>query len=61
METYWSEIEYRFEYRYPQSDSSNPPLKGGFVYAFVEAADARDALRKFKAAMAAEQLLVDRV
>ena len=57
METYWSEIEYR----YAQSGSGDPPLKGGFVYAFVEASDVRDALGKFTAAMAAEQLWIDRV
>lgn len=57
MEIYWSEIEYR----YPQPESRNAPLKGGFVYAFVEASDARDALRKFMAAVAAEDLSLDRV
>lgn len=57
MKTYWSEVEYR----YAQSESGNRKLRGGFVYAFVAAFDARDALTKIEAAMSAEDLEPEKV
>lgn len=38
MKIYWSSIEYSY--------SDNKDLKGGFVYAFIKAFDAREALKK---------------
>jgi hypothetical protein len=57
METYWTEIEYR----YSEPKWSEAELKGGFVYAFVRADDVRDALSKFEAAMAEENLIPSRI
>src|SRR3954447_23290781 len=57
MEVYWTEIEYRYSKHNP--DRSN--AKGGFVYAFVIAADAREAIAKFANAMADEALIVERI
>lgn len=39
---YWTSIEYN----YSKESSKNDELKGGFVYAFVNANDVRDALDK---------------
>ncbi len=39
MRTYWTSIEYKHEIE--------NTLKGGFVYAFVQAKDARSAISKF--------------
>lgn len=57
MEVYWSEIEYRYRKTAPDHQM----LKGGFVYAFVKAADARDALSKFTSAIECEGLSVEKV
>lgn len=43
MEIYWTSIEYE----YLEGSINFNKFKGGFVYAFVKAADVRDALNKF--------------
>jgi hypothetical protein len=55
--TYWTEIEYHYKATHPHRRD----LKGGFVYAFVEANDAREALDKFAAAIGAAQLAIHRI
>lgn len=47
LKVYWSSIEYI----YTNNNSKNIKLKGGFVYCFVSARDAKDAIKKFELAL----------
>ncbi len=45
MNVYWTNIEYK----YLESSVSYGKFKGGYVFSFVKAKDAREALKKFVA------------
>ncbi|THB79966.1 MAG: hypothetical protein D3926_09590 [Desulfobacteraceae bacterium] len=57
MDVYFSTIEYT----YSRKAASYGKYKGGSVYAFVRARDARDALEKFEKRIKALNLEIDRV
>jgi hypothetical protein len=53
LKIYWSGIEYT----YAKESPSYGKLQGGFVYGFVQANDARDALKKFEKRLKEEDLI----
>ena len=50
---YWTGVEYR----YGEGSSNYGKLQGGFVYGFVQARDARDALNRFDEKLIEEALI----
>jgi hypothetical protein len=57
LKIYWTGIEYS----YAESSSKFGELQGGFVYGFVQAIDARDALAKFDDRLKSENLIPKQV
>ncbi len=52
LNIYWSSIEFSYE----NNLKSKKKLKGGFVYCFVKAFDAREAIDKFESAIKSQNL-----